>query len=1116
MAFTHLHTHSYYSYGSGASTVSALARRAYELGYRSLALTDINTLAGAVEFHAACREYGVYPIIGAELNDPETGERAVLLCQNVSGYHRLCEIISERQLNDRFCLEVALKLENRGLFVLSDSPSLIAKLHDRIGSLYGELVLCKIKARQNRELYNLCTQKRLLMVVTNDVCFTTSREFEKHRTLSAIKNLRTVYDDLPLSDPGQYLKSPDEMEKLAGQNLAEALAQSQKIAEKCQFEFDLKKYHCARYVTSGGEKADAAQLLRELSYRGLKQRYFPSYMKLFSSENLVSEPTVSKYEVFVESIETTRGDGHTSVNHHSQILRSTQSMDESVLAKRLDYELEVIINLNFADYFLICWDVVQYAHSRGIWHVGRGSAANSLVSYCLGLTEVDPMRYSLYFERFLNYSRGKPPDIDLDFSWRHRDTILRYIYDRYGHDRVAMMASIHSFHARGALREVAKANGISERELDRFRKLIPHTHAARLLELNTRYPETRALKAEDSTLKRIFEMAAQLDSYPHYSGIHSSGVVITQKPITHYSPLERSANGFVKTQYDMDSGEDIGLIKIDILAVRGLGTIEDAVRHIEQDDGTQVDVFNWNMIFGDLEAQELLSTGKTIGVVHAESPFIRNALRITKAKTFELLYIISGMVRTGCVESGMMYMFIERLLEPKKRKEALPDLMAVLPETFGVMIFEEDVIKVLHYVGNLTLEESDIVRRYMSKGKGTIEVIRKLKDKFFKTCMKKIKNLDIVTALWRQIESFSGFSFCKAHSASYAQMSFQAVYLKIHYPAHYMAAVLSNEGGFYSPAAYISECRRMGLTILPPHINKSQLDYRAEGPRAIRIGLRFIADISAEVWKKVISQREHAPFSSLQDFLQRVKVNHEDVVKMIKIGCFDFTEKKRTVLVTLLDVITHINKYRLGEELFTADLTNFEKNLGEMDDLTLAERMQIETESLGYLISRHPLEFYPAQINHPSITKAKDLHRYKGKRVKMIGWLVSSKRIKTKDKKNDDGEVVQEGQYMKFMTMEDLTGIYDTVLFPKIYAEVAAQTLSMGPFCLEGIVDERYNTVNVSRFALIHIHQNMSDMTAGILIEKHEVYARHKAKNAIESIAEPEQEDIHWQTVRAS
>jgi DNA-directed DNA polymerase III PolC len=1031
-----------------------------------MALTDRNTMAGAVEFYSIAREAGLNAIIGAWVDDPRhTGRSAVLLCRNVGGYHRLCEIISGRQLDPSFDLIRALCEENRGLFVLSCSLELLTGVSRATDQLYGELVLLSGRRQHNRLVHRLCQERRIPMILTNEVCFANREDFEMHRVLRAVAELRTVCDEqLITADSEQYLKSSEVMVVL-GRAIPDAIDRTRQIASLCQFEFTFKRYHCARFITPEGEKcSSSSDFLRTLAYEGLERRYVHKCRPL---------------TLYVR--------GRSAVDPSASWKSNNQ-----FLVDRVEYELEVITNLNFADYFLICWDIVNFARRNGFWHVGRGSAANSIVSYCLGLTEVDPIRYNLYFERFLNYARGSPPDIDLDFSWRHRDQVLRYVYERYGSQHVAMLASIHTLHARGALREVAKAHGISERELNTFRKLIPHTAANHLPHLKEKYPEARELKLDDTLFNKILRLATGLDGYPHYSGIHSSGVVITEQPITHFSALERSSNGFVKTQLDMYSGEDIGLAKIDVLAVRGLGTIEDAVRNIESARGGMLDIRNWDRLFHDEKTRALLRSGRSIGVVHAESPFIRNAMRITGADSFELVYIISGMVRTGCVESGMMYMFIDRLLNSDKRNEAHPALMEILPETFGVMIFEEDVIKVLHYVGGLALDQADIVRRYMSGKRINPLIIQNLKKKFFRNSMRKFKSLSAVETLWTQIRSFSGFSFCKAHSASYALMSFQGAYLKAHYPAYYMAAVLSNEGGFYTPAAYVSECRRLGLKILPPDINKSDRDYRAEGESAIRIGLRFIANVSAAALDVVMKARECRPFDSLQDFLQRASISHEEILTLIKIGCFDFTGKKRTVLIALLDVLTHLQTYHAGVDLFHVDLTRYEHSLKGVDDLLPEERLALEVELLGYYVDKHPLEYFPRQVHHRSIVQAKDLARYKGQKVKMIGWLVSAKRIKTRSKVNSEGEVVQEGRYMKFMTLEDLTGIYDTVLFPDIYERVASQTLSVGPFCLEGVVDGRYNTVNVSRIELIHAVHPQYDVQARMIIEKQEAYAKQK------------------------
>lgn len=1059
MKFVHLHVRSYYSYGTGASSIRELVSTAKQLGYDTLALTDDNTVAGTVEFYQACREAGLFAIIGCRVDDRK-GREAVLLCRNITGYHRLNEIVTERYLNATFDLAGSLAEENRGLFILTPSTDLLRELHGRSTHVYGEIVPVDRHRRRNRAVQQWCERAGLPMVLTNDVCFTVPGDFERHRVLSAIKHLQTIQDEtLPLCDPQQYLRSPDDMTRLA-EFMPDALANTAFIAARCQFEFVIGQYHCARFPLPKPFKS-AAGYLRHLALEGLERRYPPRKRLALVSETALGTPS------------------HKPVRTRTELFR------------RLEYELEVIHNLDFSDYFLICWDLVTWAHGRGLWHVGRGSAANSLVSYCLGLTEVDPIRYHLYFERFLNYARGSPPDIDLDFSWRHRDTVLKYIYDRYGDAYVAMMASIHTYHARGALREVAKAHGISERELSAFRRQIPHTSAANLPDLAERYPEARALRFGDDLFRKVIPMASALDGFPNYSGIHASGVVITEKPVTYFSALERSANGFVKTQFDMHSGEDIGLIKIDILAVRGLGTIEDAVRNIEAESGQSVDIFNWEKLFSDDVTKALLRSGRSIGVVHAESPFIRNALRITKADTFELVYIVSGMVRTGCVESGMMYMFIERLLDPARRRDAHPALLDVLPETFGVMIFEEDVIKVLHFVGGLTLEEADTVRRFLAGKRISASRVMELRRKFVRTCQRRLKDRTSVDTLWRQIESFSGFSFCKAHSASYALMSIQGAYLKAHFPAHYMAAVLSNEGGFYSPAAYVSECRRLGLAVLPPDINRSGREYRAEGPEAIRVGLRFIAGLSVETVDRILRERAHGEFTSLPDFHARVPLTPDELTLLIKIGCFDFTGKRRTVLVNLLDMLLASKKKRRSGGLFDMDLARFEASLKDIDDLSAEEKRAIEASLLGYDVGKHPLEYFPRQVNHRDIVKSADLPKHKGKKVKMIGWLVSSKRIRTRDRRGDDGQIVQEGRFMKFMTLEDLTGVYDVVIFPDVYEKAALHTLSTGPFCLEGIVDARYQTVNVTRIELVTTPRSAAPLR--MLIEKTETYARQKS-----------------------
>ncbi|MBL7995522.1 PHP domain-containing protein, partial [bacterium] len=389
MSFTHLRVHSYYTYGKGSCSIESLVVRAKECGYETLALTDLNTMAGVVEFYSMCKEYGLFALIGCEIDAPKNADhRAAVICRNISGYYHLCEIVSNRQLKTDFDMVAELKQHSEGLFVITDSLDVLRSLKGHIRDLYGELILLPSLKKRNRLMYEYASKNEIPLVITNDVYFDTPEKHETYRILASIKQLTTVYDlqDEVISE--QYLKSPEEMRTITGA-MKEPVANVQKIVKACQFEFELKKYHCARYRTIDGKVVDSSpEMLRQLSHDGLRTRY--------------------------------------------QITEKSKPFNYEVLIQRLNYELEVISNLNFCDYFLICWDMITYAHSQGYWHVGRGSAANSLVSYCIGLTEVDPIRYNLYFERFLNYSRGKPPDIDLDFNWRFRDRMLEYIYRRYG------------------------------------------------------------------------------------------------------------------------------------------------------------------------------------------------------------------------------------------------------------------------------------------------------------------------------------------------------------------------------------------------------------------------------------------------------------------------------------------------------------------------------------------------------------------------------------------------------------------------------------------------------------------------------------------------------------
>jgi len=620
----------------------------------------------------------------------------------------------------------------------------------------------------------------------------------------------------------------------------------------------------------------------------------------------------------------------------------------------------------FSPYFLVVDEIAAKAREWGLRTIGRGSAANSLVSHCLGLTHVDPLAHGLFFERFLNPERSSPPDIDLDFSWKDRDRLLAWVYERHGAERVAMISTHVTFGPRAAVREVGKAHGLPDAELTRLTKRIPHWGVHDLTNLATTVPECRSLPAVDETMRQVLAIARRIEGLPRHLSVHAGGIVIAPEPLTNFLPLERAAKGLVMTQYDMGPVEQLGLVKIDLLSQRSLGVLQDAILAVERHTGTAPPVDERDVVLNDRQTRRLVREGRTMGCFYIESPAMRSLLRKLQTETFEELTAASSVIRPGVAESGMMQEYIRRhhiaragmnlaptdcdngtgVLHPlpqdtgtersrgpdagevvrrggrQRRSEAItaavrsdrtpqalrtggdnaswylhPKLAGLLRETHGVMIYQEDVLRVAHALAGMSLGQADTLRRSMSGKLRSPEAMAQVRAGFIAGCRAGGIEGDTAAEIWRQIESFAGYAFCKAHSASYALLSLQVAYLKTHHPAEFMAAVISNQGGFYSTAAYISESRRMGLRILLPSVNHSDRDYVGRG-REIRMGLMAFGGLAeATIEGLLAARREGGPFTNLSDLLSRSGCGHAELELLVRGGACDGFELTRPELL---------------------------------------------------------------------------------------------------------------------------------------------------------------------------------------------------------------------------
>ncbi len=1065
--FIHLNCHSNYSFlasalqdsandgsisshvvGGGANKIDDLVQHASALGYSALALTDTNGLYGAVPFFQSARKAGIKPIFGTEI--VQGTKRAILLAKNLQGFAELCRVITDRHLKPNFSLTERLKQCSDNIIILCSDEKIIQPL---LSSRGNENIYFEIPTPSGAD------RKRILgstnhcqprvgypVVATNPIRFIHPEDWEVHRLLAAIKANTTIHSVPPstLAPRDAWMKSPEEMVRLF-QNIPSAISNTLKIAEQCNVELPLGE---TLFPSLPVDAKNQHGYLKKLAWEGLQKLYHGNRLK--------------------EAI------------------------------RQLLHELKVIDGLNFSSYFLIVWDIVREARARNIPTVGRGSSANSLVCRALNITEIDPIAHNLYFERFLNPERTDYPDIDVDFPWNRRDEMLDYVFKKYGPDNVALISAHVHFRGRSALREVGKALGIPTAEIDALTLQLPHsTCLFKLKEIRHKIPECLDLPLEDEAYCSMISLAKQIDGFPRHISIHCGGIVVSPFPITNRIPLQRTPKGFVVTQYDMYPVEDMGLFKIDLLAQKGLAVLADTLHDIKSRHGEQIDFSGADLetnkqylhredkhVFGstshcqlppprrvvnpvlDAKTQKLIREGKTIGCFYIESPGMRNLLRKLQVNSFEMLTAASSIIRPGVSESGMMKAFIERhqaashlrelVVAPycgQKRsrlKQATTSrpysgewgnslMKEILEDTYGIMIYQEDVIKVAHKIAGMSLGEADSLRKCMSKKRDSQD-INTHRDRFVSGAIQNGVIKSSAEEIWRQIESFAGYAFCKAHSASFAILSYRTAYLKAHYPAEFMAAVLSNRGGFYDACAYTEEARRMGIQILPPDIHLSYDGFTAER-KTIRVGLSQVKGLSQKSICEILKNR---PYTSLTDFLTRTKVSIVETGSLIRCGAFDVFKTNSTELLWQLKL--HHQRPRNKPSLFSQS----SPPIPQLPEYTLHEKLLAELECLDITVSDHPLRLYSFHNNKlaRNTIYGNQLKEFSGKLVTLIGWSTAYKRTRT-----------GKNELMKFMTLEDTTATFEVTLFPRVYKQFGHLLHDRGPYIIRGRVEREDNSV---------------------------------------------------------
>lgn len=984
--FVHLHCHSYYSLLWGVPSPEALCRAARTRGMTALALTDINALYGAVRFWEAARDAGIAPILGAEVRDG--ADRAVLLAESHAGYRRLSAILTDRHTGEGFSLAGALREDRDGLVVLSGNLDLLEPLAASDGptGLYLEV----LPGRSHHASLDGARRRGIPPVACFAAAFVDPAAYRIHRLLRAIALNTTLgrLTDADCASPQDRLMDAAEAATRLP-HIPDACARTVEIAERCRME--RPPWGEVVFPAYKGFSADEAFAdLRRRCLKGVRERY--------------------------------------------------GGMNEAVRS-RLDYELAIIRDKHFAPYFLVVADIVARAPRT----CGRGSAAASIVSYLLGITHVDPVRHDLFFERFLNPGRVDPPDIDVDFPWDERDGVIRDVLASFGPDHAAMVSNHVGFKARAAVREIAKVYGLPDAEIGRVTGRMGYFwSAAEAARMTRDHPAFRGMDLGDPW-PEILALAARLEGHPRHLSVHCGGVVVTPGPIRDHVPLETAAKGVPIIQWEKDATEDAGLVKIDLLGNRSLAVIRDALRAVEANYGVRIPYERFNPL-EDMRTQEMLAAGDTIGVFYVESPAMRQLQKKTAKGDFDHLVIHSSIIRPAANEFIREYI---KRLHGAPYEPLHPILERTLAETHGVMCYQEDVAKVAIAMAGFDAACADELRKILSK-KHKVKRLADLKERFFAGAAERGIERDVVDRVWAMIGSFSGYSFCKPHSASYAMVSFKACYLRAHYPAEFMAAVISNEGGYYSTLAYISEARRMGLEILPADVNASGIHY-AGANGALRVGLMQLKGVRRGTIEAVVAGREPGPYCSLEDFLERADPEPSDARIMIRAGCLDSIAGGRGRAGMAWEVMARAAAgKRDGRGLSLFPPAREAAPPVTSDGYDEAAMLRHEVEALGILISRHPLALYRRRLERLKFVKARDLGQYVGKRVTMIGWFVTAKTILTKDRKE-----------MEFASFEDTTAIYETTFFPRAYSRFCHMLSRTRPYVLRGKVDEDFGAVSL-------------------------------------------------------
>jgi len=957
----YINTHTYYSLRYGTLSPEQLVYEISKTGVKELVLTDINNTSVTYQFIRECEKYGIKPIVGVEFR--RDNEFLYLgIAKNKEGWRELNSFLTRYSLEGISLPYIAPEFKNVFIVYRRSGKEIRAlKDYEFIG----------IRPEEANRIYSTKVKNHLdKLVVFAPVTFVDNEGFAIHKLLRCI-DLNIVLGNLKETD---YAKKTETI--IVPEKIREAFAayplileNTRKLLDDCSIEMKSSPLNNRRHFT--GNKDDDFKLLSKLAINGCHNRY---------------------------------------------------GKNEEALTRTLK-ELEVIRKLNFEAYFLITWDIIRYAQSSGYHHVGRGSGANSIVAYNLGITDVDPVELNLYFERFINPYRSSPPDFDLDFSWDERDDVIDYIFKRYGKEYTALLATYNTFKGKSIIRELGKVFGLPKADID------------------TIVDEPFVKEKHHEFSKYIFHYGKKLEKMPNYLSIHAGGVIISEEPLNYFTSLKMMPKGFPITHFDMYGAEDMGFHKFDILSQRGLGHIKDAIKLIERNKGKSINIHDVKNIKQDVNVRNQLASGECLGCFYIESPAMRGLLKKLHCDNYIQLVAASSIIRPGVAKSGMMKEYIRRFHNPDKVKYLHPVFREHLTETFGVMVYQEDVLKIVHHFAGLDLAEADLLRRIMTGKRKDSDLFKRLQQKFYDNCQKRGYSKQLIDTVWYQIASFSGYSFSKAHSASFAVESLQSLYLKTYYPLEFMVAVINNFGGFYHTEVYVHEARMSGGTIHPPCINNSNFLTNIYG-KNIYLGLVHIALLERKLAVEIVRERNvNGSYESLEDFMDRIDAGKEQVDLLIRIGAFRFTGKNKYQLMWEKNAL--LNRTVVYAEtplLFEGYREQFELPVLEEGEF---DQVFDEMELLGFPVSKSPFDML--QQEYIGGVLSKQMRGDMGKVVEIAGYFITRKYVRTVNNK-----------IMNFGTFIDREGkFFDTVHFPRTLKKYPF--MGRGLYRIKGKIVEEYD-----------------------------------------------------------